>query len=100
MNELAELDRRAVTDMAVAQYTNLYNEVDEKNLDMTKLELVLRNAFGAGVQWADAVHEKETEGRKTYEDGLEEMRDKALDAFLDCEGYDEFDDALGGNYNN
>ena len=95
MNKLAELDRRTVTDIAVAQYTNLYNEVDEKNLDMTKLELVLRNAFGAGVQWADAVHEK----RKTYEDGLEEMRDKALEAFLDCEGYDEFDDALG-NYNN
>jgi len=98
MKELAEYDRKTVTDMAVEQFTKLYNEVNEKNLDMTKLELALRNTFNAGVQWADAVNEREAKGRKSYEDGLKEMRDKALDAFLDCEGYDEFDAALGGDY--
>ena len=46
--KLASLNEREAENMAVEQFTKLYNEIDEKDLDMSKLELALRNTFSAG----------------------------------------------------
>lgn len=59
--QLAELDKETAESMAVEQFTDLYNEVEEKDLDMSKLELVLRSSFTAGVLWERSVIEKENE---------------------------------------
>ena len=98
IEKLALLEKREAEDMAVNQFTDMYNTVNEKELDISKLELIIRNVFAAGALWKGAVMAKEYASHKTYEDGLNEMRDKAMEAFLDCEGYDEFDAALDGAY--
>lgn len=37
---------------------------------------------------------KDASEPKTYQDGINEMKSKALDAFMRCEGYDDFEAAL------
>lgn len=76
---LADMGRKAAENEALRMCTELYNRVDEKTLDVTKIELVLRNMFGAACQWKEAVAEKEFENRKSYEDGLKDMLDAAID---------------------
>ena len=76
--------------MAVEQFTKLYNEIDEKDLDMSKLELALRNTFSAGMVYKEAVMEKEKENTKSYENGVREMRDIAID----LDGDDDFFDKV------
>ena len=90
--KLASLSKKEAENMAVEQFTRLYNEIDEKHLDMSKLELALRNTFSAGISYIDAVveREKEEDQTKGYEDGIKEMRDLALD----FEGEDDFFDKV------
>ena len=57
--EIADLDRKTAEDLAVKQFTDFYNEVNEKDLDISKLELVLRNTFYAGAFWKEAVMKKD-----------------------------------------
>ncbi len=84
--KLAFLNEREAENMAVDQFTKLYNEIDEKDLDMSKLELALRNTFSAGMVYKEAVMEKEKENTKGYEAGVREMRDVAID----FDGDDDF----------
>ena len=86
--ELADMDRQSAENEALRMCTELYNRVDEKTLDVTKLELVLRNMFGAACQWKEAVAEKESKSRKSYIDGLENMFDASADNHE--EDYDQF----------
>ena len=91
--KLASLNEREAENMAVDQFTALYNEVDEKDLDISKLELALRNTFYAGMVYKEAVMEKEREkekaNTKNYEDGVNEMRDVAIDADGDEDFFDK-----------
>ena len=84
--KLASLNEREAENMAVDQFTKLYNEIDEKDLDMSKLELALRNTFSAGMVYKEAVMEKEKENTNGYEAGVREMRDVAID----FDGDDDF----------
>ena len=84
--KLASLNEREAENMAVDQFTKLYNEIDEKDLDMSKLELALRNTFSAGMVYKEAVMEKEKENTKGYEAGVREMSDVAID----FDGDDDF----------
>ena len=86
--KLASLNEREAENMAVEQFTKLYNEIDEKDLDMSKLELALRNTFSAGMVYKEAVMEKEKENTKSYENGVREMRDITID----LDGDDDFFD--------
>lgn len=70
--KLASFSKQEAEDSAVKQFTELYNNLDEKDLDMTKLEVVLRNTFYAGTAWKEAVIEKEKEN----------MKDKAAEALI------------------
>ena len=88
--KLASLNAREAENMAVEQFTKLYNEIDEKDLDMSKLELALRNTFSAGMVYKEAVIEKEKENMKSYKDGVLEMRDVAID----FDGDDDFFDKV------
>lgn len=88
--KLASLNEREAENMAVDQFTKLYNEIDEKDLDMSKLELALRNTFYAGILYKEAVMEKEKENTKGYEAGVREMRDVAID----FDGDDDFFDKV------
>ncbi|OJV37038.1 MAG: hypothetical protein BGO29_02715 [Bacteroidales bacterium 36-12] len=76
---IAEMDRQTVENEALRMCTDLFNRVDETMLDVTKLELVLRNMFGVACQWKEAVSEKESKSRKSYTDGLEDMLNTAID---------------------
>lgn len=87
--KLASLNEREAENMAVEQFTALYNGVDEKDLDISKLELVLRNTFYAGMVYKEAVMEKEKANTKSYEDGVKEMRDVAIDADGDDDFFDK-----------
>lgn len=91
---LASLSRQEAEDSAVKQFTQLYNEVDEKHLDMPKLELALRNTFYAGMSYKEAVMKKEREDIKSYINGVEDMRDAADDIYSDCENGKEFFDKI------
>ena len=53
--QLSSLSEREAENAAVEQNTRLYNEIDEKELDMSKLELVLRNTFRAGIYYKKAI---------------------------------------------
>ena len=88
--QLAELDKKTAEDMAVKQFTDLYNEVKERDLDISKLELVLRNTFYAGTLWQKEVIKKETEVNKTYAEGLEDMFDAAESLYGRVDNYSEF----------
>ncbi|WP_321517458.1 hypothetical protein [uncultured Bacteroides sp.] len=83
--KLASLNEQEAENMAVEQFTKLYNEIDEKDLDMSKLELALRNTFSAGTYYKEAVMDEEKERTKSYVNGIEEMRDAANDIYHDAE---------------
>lgn len=64
---IAELDWKTAENEAVEQTTDLFNTANPKEFDIPVIELVLRNAFGMGVMWADAknkLREKEIEGKE------------------------------------
>ncbi|MBP1593038.1 MAG: hypothetical protein H6Q12_56 [Bacteroidetes bacterium] len=92
--KLASLNEQEAENMAVEQFTKLYNEIDEKKLDISKLELALRNTFYAGMFYKEAVMEEEKERTKSYVNGIEEMRDAANDIYHDAEDWDEFFDKV------
>lgn len=92
--EIAELDRKTAEDMVVEQLTEFFNKSNQNDLDMPVMELVIRNAFGMGATWKEEVIDKQNSHKKTYENGLSDMREIALSSFLDCEGYDEFEREL------
>lgn len=94
MDRLALLEKKDAEDMAVKQFTNMYNEANEKELDISKLELVLRNTFAAGAWWKEAVMSKEYKSRKSYVDGLRDMFDAAEDIYDDVENSNDFCDEL------
>ena len=94
MDKLAQLDKKAAEDMAVEQFTNTYNKINEKDLDISKLELVLRNTFAAGTWWKEAVMNQEAKSRKSYADGLKDMFDAAEDLYGDVENWSDFYDEL------
>ncbi|MGL5228758.1 MAG: hypothetical protein ACRC77_11300 [Bacteroidales bacterium] len=79
--QLALLSEEEATVSAVKQFTDMYNEVDEKDLDMTKLELVLRNTFYAGMYYQQAINESDP----GYKDGLDDLKEKATDFILDLD---------------
>lgn len=95
MEKLALLEKKEAEDVAVKQFTDMYNKVDQKELDITKLELVLRNVFAAGAWWKEAVMTKEFEAYKKYEDGVREMRDAAIDFDGDDDFFDKVWDKAG-----
>lgn len=71
-NIIAELDREMAENEAVKQTTVFFNTANPKELDIPVLELVLRNAFGMGVMWAEAkneLREKEIE-KKGLDSGI------------------------------
>ena len=86
--ELADMDRKTAENEALRMCTDLFNRVDEKSIDMTKLELALRNMFGTACQWMGDVAKKESKSRKSYIDGLEDMFDASADNHE--ERYDHF----------
>lgn len=90
--KLASLNEQEAENMAVEQFTKLYNEIDEKELDISKLELALRNTFYAGMYYKEAVMDEEKERTKSYVDGVKEMRDAANDIYTDDEDWDGFFD--------
>lgn len=92
--KLASLSEREAENMAVEQFTKLYNEIDEKDLDMSRLELVLRNTFHAGMFYKEAVMDEEKKRTKSYVNGIEEMRDAANDIYSDAEDWEEFFDKI------
>lgn len=57
---------------SIEQLTNLYERSDEKNLDISKLELVLHNAFEHGIYWSNLKHgqELEIEKKKSVSSGV------------------------------
>lgn len=51
---LADMDRNTAENEAVRMFTDLYNKIDEKTLDITKIEFIIRNVFGAACKWKEA----------------------------------------------
>lgn len=49
---------------SIQQLTDLYNKTNESDLDITKLELVLHNAFEHGVYWGSLKHQAELDEEK------------------------------------
>ena len=86
--ELKDMDRKTAEDESLRMCTDLFNRVDQNNMDIPKLELALRNMFGAACQWRDALASDETKSIKSYEDGLSDMFEASLDSHDGC--YDTF----------
>lgn len=97
-SKLALLSEEEATVSAVKQFTELYDNTNEEDLDMTKLELVLRNTFYAGMYYQQAINESDP----GYKNGLDDLAEKVKNLILelDIEEYnvDEFfeqiDDAI------
>lgn len=55
MMDISKLTRKEAEDEAVKQFTRLYNNTNERDIDMSKLEFIIRNAFGAGVYYEKSI---------------------------------------------
>lgn len=87
-SQLALLSEEEAIVSAVKQFTDLYDNTNEKDLDMTKLELVLRNTFYAGMYYQQAIDESEP----GYKDGLDDLRGKATDLILELDIEEDYAD--------
>lgn len=69
---LLSMSKEEARSESIDQLTGLYNRSDEKDLDITKLELVLHNAFEHGVYWSNLKHkqELEIENKKSLNSGV------------------------------
>ncbi len=64
--QLAQLPKEAAEDLCVKEVTELCNDTNSSDLDMSLTEFTIRNAFGNGVSWAEAkAEEKEEEEAPT-----------------------------------
>lgn len=103
-SQLALLSEEEATVSAVEQFTDLYDQTNEKDLDMSKLELVLRNTFYAGMYYQQAINESDP----VYKDGLDDLKEKATDFILDLDieehdvdkFFDQITDAIEELHNN
>ncbi len=67
--QLAQLTKEAAEDLCVKEVTELCNDTNSSDLDMSLTEFTIRNAFGNGVFWAEAkAEEKEEEAKKKHID--------------------------------
>lgn len=92
--KIAVLNKQEAMSIAVKQFSELYEKVDEKDLDISKVELVISNAFSAGVIYKEAVVEKTISEQKTYLDGLQDMYDAAVCVFPYFVEQGQFEDDL------
>jgi len=69
---LLSMSKEEARTESIEQLTELYDRLDEKDLDITKLELVLHNAFEHGVYWSNLKHkqELEIENKKSLDSGV------------------------------
>lgn len=70
--ELLALSKEEACAVSIEELTELYNETNEKDLDMPKLEFILINAFGNGVYWANLKHKKEITQLKEEQEQLKD----------------------------
>lgn len=93
--DVTSLNELEAENIAVQQFIKIYNETDEKNLDIPKLELVLRIMFHAGIYYKEAVmNQKIKKISKNCVNAIEQLRDFSNEIHSDTENSLDFFDKI------
>ena len=105
--DVTSLNELEAENIAVQQFIKIYNETDEKNLDIPKLELVFRIMFHAGIYYKEAVmNQKIKKISENCVNAIEQLRDFSNEIHSDTESNLDFfneiwdkADELASNFN-